>query len=115
MNFIISGEETDTDSTLSEFEEEPDFGKISEVFKIPAGRNLFLDLLESKKHKYYLSSNKMDLLVKYLRALLTAVTVDDDRDTNFFCKLVNLLHCFYTDTPDHKRKYLSQLLSSHSI
>ena len=116
LNYIMTSEDTDSDSSLSEFElEEPDFGKISEAFKSSSYRNYFLDLLESKKSKSFLSQLKMNTLVTYLKSLLTAILIDEDRDPYTFCKIVSLLHCFYTDTSELKRKYLSQLLSSHSI
>ena len=116
INFIMSGEDTDSDSSLSEIEsEEPDFIKISEAFKNSNLRIYFLDLLESKKHKYLLSQQKMNTLVSYLKSLLTSIIIDDDKDPCVFCKLLSLLHSFFSDLPQHRRLYLSQFLSSHSI
>lgn len=116
MNFIMTGEETDSDSSLSELDiEEPEFSKISEALKNSNFRSFFLDLLESRKYKSFLTQAKMTCLVTYLKSLLTAILIDDDKDPFVFCKILSLLHCFYTETPELKRKYLSQLLSSHSI
>lgn len=115
VNFLFSGEETDSDSSMSEIEqEEQDFGKISEAFKARINRNMFLEYLESKKHKPYLGVLKINILVSYLKALLTTIVIEDDKDPYIFCKIVSLIHYFYTET-NSKRKYLSQLVSFHSI
>ncbi|OMJ79776.1 hypothetical protein SteCoe_20125 [Stentor coeruleus] len=116
INYLMSGEETDSDSSLSEYEiEEPDYLRVSGAFKSSNYRIYFLELLEAKKHKCALNPTRMSFLVSSLKSLLTAIIIDEDKDPNVFCKVLALLHCFYTDSPEHKRKYLSQLLSSHTI
>ena len=110
----VLGNDEDSDSSFSEVEtEEPDHGKISESFKFESFRVYFLDLLDSNRHRSSLTQGKMQMLAAYFKSLLTSLVVDEDRDNYTFCKVVSLLHAFYTG--NKKREYLSQMLSSHSI
>lgn len=104
----------------AEEEKEPNidasyYGKLSELLHTVEGRELFCDVLESKNSNRCLEYSKITQLAALIKSLLTAMMMETDTDPITFCKLITFSDKFYTETPDDKKQFLSNLISSHCV
>lgn len=81
--------------------------KVFQVLSNPDGRRLFVDILESRSSLNCMEETKLKELSVFFKEAFNFMLMDDDNDAQFFCKILEMSHTFYSENKDGKRKYLA--------
>ena len=112
-----SDSELSENSDISSYDAVAEPEKLAQMFDLlrsPHGRQLFLDVLDSRKYACQLSQLNIGHLASLFMVMLSALQDEGDRDPGIFFKIVLLTQVFYHETETEK-VYLSVYVANHPI
>lgn len=112
-----SESELSENSDISSYDTAAEPEKLAQMFELlhtQHGRQLFLEVMDSRKYACQLTQLNIGHLASLFMVMLSALQDEGDRDPAVFFKIVMLTQVFYYET-DTEKVYLSLYVSNHPI